>query len=365
MSSFQFEPYEEVDCQVSKSGELTLRLPWVQIEMEYAADDQDLFESIAQDINQQKPSDKVSDLLSAVHENFVAYSQPRQLSLNLEHGTRSINRVQRLENANPSAWCESYLPGIQHLLGSEKWEWEWNVHSILEKSKIIGLEAYDPESAYRAIMRLVLIDMCSPQRGPKLLVDHLRHLARADEVAFFEAAQLFVRQYHHITSTSSDCLMPALYNMPYAKEQVMELVHEEQGHGHFTSSSFKELGGQDILSLPVDPYTFGLMDLLKVAAHTNALAFSTLFTIFEVSGEQDDDPLATLLNQSSKPKSGKGLQTHFQLNKDGAHFQSGFPLIQTLQAIDKESVIEAARFAELLMKFFDLSALGIVRSEAN
>ena len=211
-------------------------------------------------------------------------------------------------------------------------------------------------------MHLVLKEMTFKNKGTKLLVDHLKNLAEKNEEKFFQASKIFVRQYHHITSTSSDCLMPAMYNMPYAKDLVMELAHEELGHGQFTSSSYRALGGAHPYELPVDPYTVGLMDLLRQSAHTNALAFSTLFTIFEVSGEQDDDPLATLLSKSSRPKAGDGLKKHFQLNKDGAHFQSGFPLIERLDAIDKESIIEAARFAEILMRFFDLSAMEIIKA---
>lgn len=360
----QYQPYEELSCSLQSSNALSLETPWTQIEVEFEEKNKQQMTSFINDFKSKDYDPLImSDFLSNFRHNFISYLVPREeLPFNIEHCTRISNRVNKLENQLPRDWIESYLPAISHQMTTIDNHWNWDLEKILKDSLHSNGTSCDPESAYRSIMSLVLKKMTTQDKGTKLLVDHLKHLAENDEEKFFQASKLFVRQYHHITSTSSDCLMPAMYNMPYAKELVMELAHEELGHGQFTSSSFRALGGTHPYDLPVDPYTVGLMDLLRQSAHTNALAFATLFTIFEVSGEQDDDPLATLLSKSSRPKAGDGLQKHFQLNKDGAHFQSGFPLIERLEALNKESVIEAARFAEILMNFFDLSAKEIIKA---
>lgn len=361
MGSFQYTPYEELTGKLDVLSALALITPWVHIELEYPAEEEKSFSALVTDLNNNTSSQDISDLLSTLERHFVAYSKPRSLNSVVAQNTKSAAKVQRLEHDQPSSWADTFLPGLFSTAHLQDKNWKWNPEEILKKSENLVQNNYDPSSAYRAIMRLVLKEMCFQERGPKLLVDHMRNLAKQNEQLLFEASRLFVRQYHHITSTSSDCLMPAMYNMPYAKHLVFELVKEEHGHGVFTLSTFKELGGKEILDLPLDPYTAGLMDLLKLSAYTNPLAFSCLFTIFEMSGEQDDDPLATILKQSSLPASSKGLEKHFQLNKDGAHFQSGFPLIETLQGVCRESIIEAVRFSELLMIFFDLSSRDIIR----
>ena len=357
-----FFPYEELNATFKPENELCLETPWTSIQLEYSPEDEAGLKLLVQNFHRPEKEDNKTKFLENFRHNFVSYSLPRALALEPEHCTRSALRVQELAAAPLTAWVQTYVPAVAHQIHFSDAAPKWNVEEILKLSQTESATIFDPESAYRAIMRLVLLEMSSPTKGTKLFVDHLKHLAQTNEEKFFEASRMFVRQYHHITSTSSDCLMPAMYNMPYAKELVMELAHEEQGHGKFTSSTFRALGGGHPYEWPVDPYTVGLMDLLRQAAHTNALAFATLFTIFEVSGEQDDDPLATLLAKSSRPTAGEGLEKHFKLNKDGAHFQSGFPLIETLGGVNRESIIEATRFAELLMRFFDLSALKIIHA---
>jgi len=360
----QFYPYEELRCEFKGENELSLETPWTQIQVEYAEEDKSFLESLLSSLNGDgtKREDEVTEFLNAFKHNFISYSRPRALELTPDHCTRLTDKVKSMESSQPNDWINAYLPAVSHQIRFTENKWKWDIQAILENSRRADSNVYDPETAYRLIMRLVLLEMSSAKKGTKLLVDHLRKLSEKNEEVFFQAARLFVRQYHHITSTSSDCLMPAIYNMPYAQGLVMELANEELGHGKFTGSTYKALGGKHPYDTPVDPYTVGLMDLLRQSAHTNALAFATLFTIFEVSGEQDDDPLATLLAKSSRPTSGEGLQRHFQLNKDGAHFQSGFPLIEILQGVNRETVIEAARFSELLMNFFDLSAFEIIKA---
>lgn len=357
----QFFPYEELKATFNQENELCLETPWTNIQLEYEPQDEEGLRHVLATFHSRESDHAKTEFLANFRHNFVSYSKPRALTLETEHCSRVPQRVQELEHADLNDWAKTYVPAVAHQIHFTTPNWKWNVEEILKLSQTADGKTFDPESAYRAIMRLVLLEMSSQSKGTKLFVDHLKHLAKTNEELFFTAAKMFVRQYHHITSTSSDCLMPAMYNMPYAQKLVMELAHEEQGHGKFTASTFRSLGGGHPYEWPVDPYTVGLMDLLRQAAHTNALAFATLFTIFEVSGEQDDDPLATLLAQSSRPQSGDGLEKHFKLNKEGAHFQSGFPLIDTLQGVDRESVIEATRFAEMLMHFFDLSALKIIR----
>jgi hypothetical protein len=174
-----------------------------------------------------------------------------------------------------------------------------------------------------------------------------------DEPAFFAMAKFCLRQYHHVTSTSFECLLPALQTVGFAEKLVHKLVHEEYGHGRYTADSLRRLGVDSPSSLPLIPESVGIMDLLRITTSLNPLAFACLFNVFELAGEQEEDPLAALLAKSSKPEAANGIRAHFDFNKAGAHFTSGIKLLDDMGAVDAYSVIEAARCVELNLIFTD------------
>jgi hypothetical protein len=70
---------------------------------------------------------------------------------------------------------------------------------------------------------------------------------------------------------------------------------------------------------------------------------------FELGGEQNEDPVAKLLLESSKSNAAKGIQAHFNLNKLGVHFLSGEPYVKLMGGVDEYSIIEALRIVELFL----------------
>ena len=355
-------PYEDLELKLVGENGLVLETPWTKIEAEFLPDQRSIFTAACEQIGWEgrKVYPELAEVLKSFANNFIAYSVPRNLAFNQAHCTKAGGRVSGLTNSSPQEWVDAYLPTVSFALDYKSESWDWDLGELLTQSRIAGTDAYDPAAAYRVVMAWVLRAFSSTKKGSKKLVDHLRILATSDEAKFFDLARKFVRQYHHITSTSTDCLSPALYNMPYARAEVAELVHEESGHGNFTAGTLRELGVENPLDIELDPHTVALMDLLRISAHTNALCFSTLFTIFEISGEQDDDPLATLLEKSSRPAAARGIRNHFQLNKDGAHFMSGFPLIEKIEGVDEATIVETLRLSELLVKSFDHLSSAII-----
>jgi hypothetical protein len=244
------------------------------------------------------------------------------------------------------------VPSVAHAI-SLRAPWSLDLDELLEASRIMGTNDYDAISAYRYLMRWAFRAIAAPSGGRVSLFDHLASALDEDESRFFESAKHYLRQYHHVTSTSFECLLPAAEAMPFARDKVLEVTLEEKGHGGFTADSLKALGVREPALLPLGPHVSALMDCLKLAAHVNPLAFSCLFNVFEMPGEQDQDPMAALLARSSKPEAARGLQAHFQLNKDGAHFTSGFELVGEMTAVDEYTVVEAARLTELHFMLLD------------
>src|SRR5262249_16205479 len=158
-----------------------------------------------------------SELLNAFKEHHVAYLKPRQLPLIQEQCSRTKAAIRRSAESSPEAWVDSYMPTIAHAMESLP-PWEFSVNACLAHSKIDGADdLFDAASAYRFIMHWVLLRLTGPIEVHTRFFELMERLLREDEPAFFAAAKFSLRQYHHVTSTSYDCLLPALDTMAFAR----------------------------------------------------------------------------------------------------------------------------------------------------
>ncbi len=349
-----FEPYQELRAEFfPQESLLRLITPWTTVEADVAADRAEAVANACHAINsfsQGGDHAEASELLSAFKDHHVAYLRPRRLPLVPEQCSRTKATVRRNVESSPEAWVDSYMPIIAHAMEPLP-PWEFDVNACLAHASIDGTDVFDAASAYRFIMHWVFLRLTGPIEVHTRFFELMTKLLQEDEPAFFAAAKFALRQYHHVTSTSFDCLLPALDTMTFAKKLVHKLVHEEQGHGRYTADSLRKLGVDHPSSLPLVPESVGIMDLLRITTTLNPLAFACLFNVFELAGEQDEDPLAALLARSSKPEAANGIRAHFDFNKAGAHFTSGILLLEGMGGVDSYTVLEAARCVELNLMF--------------
>jgi hypothetical protein len=345
-----FEPYQELRAEFfPQQNLLRLTTPWTTVEADVAPDRAEAVAIACNAVNSFSEAGdhaEASALLSVFKEHHVAYLKPRQLSLIQEQCSRTKATIRRSVESPPQEWVDSYMPTIAHALGSLP-PWGFDVNACLAHAKIDGTDVFDAASAYRFIMHWVFLHLTGPIEVHTHFFELMRRLLIEDEPAFFAAAKFCLRQYHHVTSTSFDCLLPALETMTFARKLVHKLVHEEYGHGRYTADSLRKLGVENPSSLPLVPESVGIMELLRITTTLNPLAFACLFNVFELAGEQDEDPLAALLAKSSKPESANGIRAHFEFNRAGAHFTSGILLLEGMGGVDSYTVIEAARCVEL------------------
>lgn len=346
-----YRPYEEL--QFSLSGNiLTLNTPWTEIEAEIPAELHMRVREVCETLHQENAvAEEVSELLENFKDHYVAYAIPRSLSLNSSHCSQTVRRLD--SEASPTDWLAAFVPAVAPKIDLSHKQWNIDIEAVLRESRS-GKNAniYDPVSAYRYLLHWALKTVHEKNHAEvdAGLFTCLENLLEKNEAAFLQVARYYIRQYHYVTSNSFDCLVPAMETMPYSKELVQKLSREEYGHGSFTGNSLKQLGVTDPTSVPLGPTVVGLMGFLANAAHLNGLAFSCLFNLFELPGEQEEDPLAQLLFRSSLPAAAQGIAAHFKFNKDGAHFTNGICLVEGMEGVDAYTILEATRMAE--MHFF-------------
>ena len=360
-------PYEELRAEFSMGeGILRMSTPWTVVEAEVTPDSSQRVAAACEDINNFSAGvirEEASDLLTMFKDQHIAYMSPRQISLVSDQCTRTKKTIRLSAESPPDKWVDAYLATVAHAVESVS-AWSFDVSDCLAHSRVPDTDVFDAASAYRFIMHWVFIRLTSASEIHTRFYDLLANLLTDNEPAFFCAAKHFLRQYHHVTSTSFDCLLPALETLSFSKKLVHRLVHEEQGHGRYTADSLRKLGVGDPASLPLLPESVAIMDLLRITTTLNPLTFACLFNVFELGGEQDEDPIAALLERSSRPEAAAGVRAHFELNKAGAHFTNGIRLIEEIGGVDAYTVIEAARCVELNLvftqKMYDRVTEGIV-----
>lgn len=232
-------------------------------------------------------------------------------------------------------------------------QWSWDLEPLLSFAKISQQNAdsspnYDPLAAYTWLrrMRLVAEFKNISHFGIYSELDQLR---QNDEAAFFRVCQKALRQTLYITSQCVPSLIPATRNPALPADLVTQFIREEKGHDRLVRRTMEALGTQDPESFPVFDETRWSMEILAFAAEYLPLAFCCIVGAFEGNNYADRDPLGEILDKSSRPESARGIETHFQINKEGKHSQIGEKFVLDMQPVSKAELIAAARWVELIV----------------
>jgi hypothetical protein len=181
------------------------------------------------------------------------------------------------------------------------------------------------------------------------IYSELDQLRQEDEAAFFRVCQKALRQTLYITANCVPSLMPATRNPALPTALVTQFIREEKGHDLLVKKTMEALGVEEPESFPVLDETRWSMELLAFAAEHLPFAFSCIVSAFEGNNYADRDPLGEILEKSSCPESVRGIETHFQINKNGKHSLIGEKFVLNMQPVSKAELIAAARLVELIV----------------
>jgi hypothetical protein len=328
---FPYRFYKEVD--VSKEPDsifIDITSPWITKKM--------LFK---------KPVDKLR--FSQIHDLPVYQILPRRSLLKKINFENKINPFFKLTRQELIECLQKKYSENFDISSTDTASISWSRKEIKEDSRIDNSDYFDPLSVCTAIQRRRFLNMLNFQTDKSLtsiLIDLLRE---KEEEKFFRLVALQLYQSYYITKSSSYSLTPAIDNSFNASELVAEYVREEKGHHNLILLSLSELGETDKEKFIYFKETKAMMSLLHFFASENFLAFCCAICFFESGSFMSFDPLAVLLEHSSKPRSAIGLSKHFLINKKGDHGIVGLNFAQKInQPINEEEVDFVITGIELL-----------------
>ena len=154
-------------------------------------------------------------------------------------------------------------------------------------------------------------------------------------------------------------LAPALETAQNARTEVRGFIRAEKGHDVILERAMKALGLSPDAVPVIDPVLV-LMELFKVIAERNFLAFSMVVDMFERSSYRSEDPLATLLLEGGLAKAAHQIDLHREINDSGGHENVGLGLLGSMAAVDQTYATEALRLAELATEVIHRVSSGML-----
>lgn len=227
-------------------------------------------------------------------------------------------------------------------------EFSWSIDEVLKLASLND-EYFDPLTIYTAVRRFrnkqsILSDNYSTTLNKKLT-----ELQTENEKKLFQLIRILLMQSYYVTSRSQITLTPAIKKIPEIAGNIENYIQEENGHHNLIRKSLTYLDTKDNPSL----YTFfsetiAAMTLFQYCAKTHPVAFCCMLAAFEAASDYDSDPIADILSKTSKPKAANGLIQHFNINKTGNHAEIGLKFILDLKPCDRNGLIAAVKYSELL-----------------
>ena len=346
-------PYRPMAIEWQDKDNFRLRLPWLSIDLEVTEEDHPWVTQAIDDLDKNPLSQPAQRFLNDLSGYPISYLLPREkhlvpntkedfpqhLKLYLRRCPQDFGRHLDTHVDDQISWPE---------------DWAWNIDEI-DKACQIEEGKYDPLTAVTYLMGKRLEVEGYHRHYYDQLPKALDQLRQEDEQAFFKVMAAIIRQTHYVTSSFKECVTPALTTFPQAGDLIKDFMKEEEGHDRLMSASLRELGYQEVDVIKVFPSVILTMELFKLAASSCPLAFTSMVGYFEGEGYEASDPLADVLKKSSKPKSARGYERHYEINKESNHNHMIFSLAQHLGWQDKETLMFTSRLLELASHLRTLS----------
>lgn len=226
-------------------------------------------------------------------------------------------------------------------------DWTWDLEVVLNKTYLADLGAYDP------VASLTLGLLFSWQKDAQMhyalwgLPKALDLIRLQNESLFFDHMSLLLKSTLFITRQVPPLLIKAQEIFPAAQEVLQHFYLEELGHDRLMEKALKVLGSpiQDSFKIP-EPLVL-LMKLFEYTVNYSPLALTAFISLFEGRIYPDLDPLAKIIEKSSKPKAARGYAQHFHINKSHNHNNEAWKLMDLLPLQSEGEVIFMLRILEL------------------
>lgn len=228
--------------------------------------------------------------------------------------------------------------------------------TILESSRIGSTDAYDAMTAHSLITEMILERAASVSYQTQYL-NIVKDLLVNRESDFFDFMISFLMQTYWVTLNCRQALTPGTAHYVLFGDKVAHFIKEEDGHHHLIAMSLRALGCDTLPMERICQETKTMMNVLKYAMTHSPFAGAAMLPLFEGFHFEEQDPLATLLLNSSRPTAAVGIGRHYQINKTGRHDREGYELAQALSVVSKSEIILAVQLVEanilLLSKVMD------------
>ncbi len=338
MQSSVFSPYEELKLQwKSDHSGFELLCPWVQISVDVEPDERPKIIELTKD-----------GLGSSFLEFFAQYPISYLRHSSVEALPQRESHAKEAKELPPYSLIRTLANTEKSDLPEVNSSWKWDLSPVLAFSAIPDTKLYDPLAVYSYLRRLRLLDEASDPTNVGIYPE-LEALRVKDEAVFFHLVQLMLRQNYHVTHSCESSLKPALAIKGF-KGVIEAFLTEEHGHDQLVLKSLRAAGALNPENYPLfSEIDYSMRILGHCAAHA-PLAFCSIVGAFEGNDSADHDPLALILEKSSRPRAARGIQQHHLINRDNHHSRVGEDLVRGLAPASKSEVILAARWAELIVE---------------
>lgn len=352
MNSYNLKKYQEVEINYSPNlNTLEIKAPWMHLEFETETENHKRISKVIDLLNTQNTSISQEDqedlnwLLSYAYDYPVSDVEVRKNLPASKYSSEANTILEKLTELSPQELCKYiYTSSTYPQLPSV---WSWDVDSVLEGAKIAD-NAFDPLVIYTKTRLLRLRAETSAKSNFNWYTELANMLGRDNE-SFLKVSQFALRQTHYVTHQCVQCLKPAVEVFQEATAEVAAFIQEEKGHDRLVLRSLNALGIESPETIELLDETKLSMEALRFSAEISPLAFSCLLGIFEGNSYTAKDPLAELFEQSPYPDAAKGIQTHFEINRDHNHSCVGLEMVEKLGSVSYEHAMTAIRLAELVV----------------
>jgi len=358
-NDFMMWPYDELTASRGPtSHEFKIQTPWVSLKLKADESNHSRLEALVEKIQNGTLTlddrHEASWMLRSLLDYPIAYILPRAAPqftngdshqlLDLEY--QKISPLIFVEQGvaslfDTTAFNQSYLAKAFSAR-----EWNWDLEASLQFSKVsASTSEFDPYSLLSLARRFSLVESTRLSKTRDLF--ELVTTLKTDPAKHKNACALVLRQNHYVTQKCNASLQPALELAQRARPAVNEFISSELGHDKLLARALLSLD-QDPESTAVADSSAALMEILKLSASRNFLAFALAVDIFERSAYAERDPLATLLDAGGFENAAKQIDVHKGINDSGAHENISLQFLQFMGPVSEAYATEALRFAELV-----------------
>ncbi len=344
MGGFLFWPYDEVALE---SGEephsIIVKTPWIQAKVNLPEEYQEKGATLLAKFQAGEVTLKDIEIVNWFFCNFDSYPLSYILAT---PKSGDVHRVQG--NDFSGATIETVISSVSKddvetvskvLANLPRKAFVWDSEAALTFSKV-GNEIH-PESLFTIVRRYHLLELLENDIG-KEVFKFIENLPRED---FAQAVSRIVKQNLYVTEKCNSSLAPAVQIAQSARALVEHFIQQEKGHDRLLTTALKSIVEKPE-EVPVSIQTITLMNLLKLTAERNFLAFAMAVDFFERSSYEKMDPLALLLLKGGFDEAAKQINRHMDINDAGGHENMGLKFLESMAPCSREYAQEALYLAE-------------------